>query len=195
MVPAPWFERAFSLDSPVSLFANTVERLRGTPARLEERTLTLHVSTLTERPSDTWSIQENVGHLADLEPLWLGRFDDLVEHRGALRPADLTNKQTHEAVHNAASIEELLKSFRDLRAQMIDKLERLDEAAISLSAPHPRLKTPMRTIDLAHFIAEHDDHHLARITELIRADEQGKKNETMIPKQLLDGNSDPPHRA
>jgi hypothetical protein len=27
----------------------------------------------------------------------------------------------------------------------------------------------MRVIDLAFFAAEHDDHHLARITELIRA--------------------------
>jgi hypothetical protein len=26
----------------------------------------------------------------------------------------------------------------------------------------------MRVIDLAFFIAEHDDHHLARISELIR---------------------------
>jgi hypothetical protein len=27
----------------------------------------------------------------------------------------------------------------------------------------------MRVLDLAFFIAEHDDHHLARISELIRA--------------------------
>jgi len=172
MSPAPWFERAFSLDIPASLFANTVERLRGTPARLEERTLSLPAPALTDRPNDTWSIQENVGHLADLEPLWLGRFDDLLEHRGALRPADLTNRQTHEANHNARLIKELLKSFRDLRTQMVVRLEQLDEAAINLSAPHPRLKTPMRTKDHAFVIAEHDDHHLARITELIRVCER-----------------------
>jgi hypothetical protein len=37
-----------------------------------------------------------------------------------------------------------------------------------MSALHPRLKTPMRIIDLFLFVAEHDDHHLARITELAR---------------------------
>jgi hypothetical protein len=34
---------------------------------------------------------------------------------------------------------------------------------------HPRLNQPMRVIDLILFIAEHDDHHLARITELKQA--------------------------
>jgi hypothetical protein len=34
---------------------------------------------------------------------------------------------------------------------------------------HPRLKTPMRTIDLFTFVAEHDDHHLAKITEIVRS--------------------------
>jgi hypothetical protein len=33
-------------------------------------------------------------------------------------------------------------------------------------ARHPRLGTPMRLIDLAYFVAEHDDHHLARLREL-----------------------------
>ena len=47
-------------------------------------------------------------------------------------------------------------------------LEQLTEEQIFLSALHPRLKTPMRTIDLFLFVADHDDHHLARITELVK---------------------------
>jgi hypothetical protein len=31
------------------------------------------------------------------------------------------------------------------------------------TALHPRLKIPMRIVDLAYFVAEHDDHHLATI--------------------------------
>jgi hypothetical protein len=30
----------------------------------------------TRRDRDTWSIQENLGHLADLEGLFMGRLDD-----------------------------------------------------------------------------------------------------------------------
>ncbi len=167
MSPAPWFERSFSLDQPLSLLANIIERLRGTPARIEERTLSLPVSVLTGRPGDTWSIQEHAGHLFDLEQLWLDRFDDLIEKRAELRPADLTNRRTHEANHNDASIGEILKSFRELRSLIVERLDNLDEDAAGLSAIHPRLEKPMRLVDLAYFIAEHDDHHLARITELI----------------------------
>jgi hypothetical protein len=34
---------------------------------------------------------------------------------------------------------------------------------------HPRLKQPMRLVDHLYFVAEHDDHHLARIWEMIEA--------------------------
>ena len=37
----------------------------------------------------------------------------------------------------------------------------------------PRLRTPMRLIDLGFFVAEHDDHHLARITELLKTATSG----------------------
>ena len=32
---------------------------------------------------------------------------------------------------------------------------------------HPRLKQPMRLVDHLYFVAEHDDHHLAKIWEMI----------------------------
>jgi hypothetical protein len=35
-------------------------------------------------------------------------------------------------------------------------------------AHHPRLNVPMRLVDMIFFQAEHDDFHLARISELIR---------------------------
>ena len=48
------------------------------------------------------------------------------------------------------------------------RLEKYDEAFITRTALHPRLLTPMRVIDLCFFVAEHDDHHLARIWELLQ---------------------------
>jgi hypothetical protein len=32
---------------------------------------------------------------------------------------------------------------------------------------HPRLKQPMRLVDHLYFVVEHDDHHVARIWEMI----------------------------
>ena len=46
--------------------------------------------------------------------------------------------------------------------------DKLSEKQIFLSALHPRLKTPMRTMDHFLFVAEHDDHHLVTIKALIK---------------------------
>ena len=165
---AAWFERSFSQDLPLVLFPNLLERLRGTPARLEDRTQGLARDVLVRQWEGKWSIQENVRHLLDLEPLWIGRLDDFDAACEKLRPADLKNTKTHQADHNAFLLEELLPEFRKLRMEMVTRLDRIDEAAVKRTALHPRLNQPMTLLDLVFFIAEHDDHHLARITEILR---------------------------
>jgi hypothetical protein len=45
----------------------------------------------------------------------------------------------------------------------------MDPALFAHTMLHPRLKQPMRLVDHLYFAAEHDDHHLARIWELINA--------------------------
>jgi uncharacterized damage-inducible protein DinB len=162
-----WFERKFAFDLAPTIFPLIVERLRGTPARLDDRLATLSSELLTNMPENTWSIQENAGHLADVEPLWLGRLDDVLGGAERLREADLTNTATHTAQHNTKPIVELLQRFRDLRDELVSRLDELTEEQIVASAIHPRLEQPMRILDLAYFVAEHDDHHLARITELL----------------------------
>ena len=145
-----------------------VERLRGTPARLEERTRAISRERLVRREGETWSIQENVGHLLDLEPLWAGRLDDFLSGAPELRATDLTNARTTNANHNAQRLDSLLMSFRTARQAFVTRLEQLSPAQLASTALHPRLQQPMTVTDHAFFVAEHDDHHLARITELLR---------------------------
>ena len=115
-----WFEREFEFNLPAGVFPCVVERLRGTPARLEELVRALPPQVLTARRGDAWSIQEHVGHLIDLDELHEGR------------------------------------------------LEVLSDEEIAAAAIHPRLGQRMRVIDMALFVAEHDDHHLATMTDLSR---------------------------
>jgi uncharacterized damage-inducible protein DinB len=166
MQQVKWFERSFNFNSVQNIFPSIIERLAGTPVRLEEKFKTIPADILTVRINDTWTIKENVGHLTDLEPLWQGRLEDILNNKTELRPTDLNNTKTNEANYNAFSIEELLNNFRQIRQQTIRMIENLNEEQIFKSALHPRLKTPMRTMDHFLFVAEHDDHHLARITEL-----------------------------
>ena len=161
-----WFERSFDFALPVSRFPSLLERLGGTPARLEERTRELPPEVLTRAHGGRWSAQENVGHLVDLEPLWFRRAQQLFANEPELEPTDLGNRRTHEANHNARRLADLLAEFRTLRGQFVKLLGTADSAILERTALHPRLRTPMRLIDLAEFVAEHDDHHLAAITEL-----------------------------
>jgi len=163
-----WFERTFAFNTSENIFPSIIERLRGTPARLEERIKQFPPSILTIRHDDNWSIAENIGHLIDLEPLWQGRLDDFIRSEELLRPADLQNTKTHNANHNLKPIDELLLSFRNVRSVTINSIESLSQEVMDRTALHPRLRTPMRIIDHFLFVAEHDDHHLATMTELAR---------------------------
>jgi uncharacterized damage-inducible protein DinB len=161
-----WFERRFRFEFPVSVYPALRVRLRGTPARLEELTSGLAVDALTRQPDGTWSIQENAGHLLDLEPLWSARIDDFIAGRETLSAADLTNRKTHAARHNERPLAEILRAFREARLALVARLQGADPALFASTALHPRLQTPMRLVDHLFFVAEHDDHHLARIAEL-----------------------------
>ena len=165
-----WFERKFDFSFPAELYPNLLARLRGTPARLEEA---LHVgsqATLTAKPEGKWSAQEHAGHLLDLEPLWLTRVNDYAAAAEQLTPTDLQNRKTTEANHNARVLETILKDFRAAREQLLLRVAEIDPSLMARSIPHPRLKTPMRLVDHLYFVAEHDDHHLARIWELLNGE-------------------------
>ena len=165
-VPA-WFDRKFEFSFPVELYPNLATRLRGTPARVEETVRDHTHEALVRKEQGKWSAQEHAGHLLDLEPLWLARVEDFVNGGSTLTVADLNNRKTHDANHNARPLEKILSDFRLARVVLMALLETIDPALFSRTLLHPRLKQPMRLVDHLYFVAEHDDHHLARIWELI----------------------------
>ena len=54
------------------------------------------------------------------------------------------------------------------RTEFVRRLDTFDETFVQRTAIHPRLQMRIRVLDLCFFIAEHDDHHLARVPELER---------------------------
>ena len=164
-----WTDRRFTFDLPEDLFPAIVERLRGTPARIEDKVRDLSPTLLTHRDGDAWSIQEHIGHLLDLDELHSGRLDDFLAGAEVLRAADITNRKTWDANYNDRPLADLLAGFRRERNRFVARLDAWDPDLLSITARHPRLHQPMRVIDMALFTAEHDDHHLARMTELARS--------------------------
>ena len=121
----------------------------------------------------TGILLEGASYRSDEFSNYLGTYtfaslDDYLAGAEVLRPADMDNRRTWEAGHNGRAIDDLVHQFRRERHSFVERLAAWDSERIGQSALHPRLKQLMRVIDMAFFVAEHDDHHLARMTELKR---------------------------
>jgi hypothetical protein len=161
-----WTDRRFSFDFPAGIYPEMIERIRGTPARLEELFAGLPSETLTAQVDGRWSMQENAGHLLDLESLVSQRIDEYLAGNSALHAADMSNRRTYEANHNEVAADSILRAFRAARHEIVNRLESFEDEIFERSALHPRLNLPMRLVDMLFFQAEHDDYHLARISEI-----------------------------
>ena len=149
------------------MFPIILERLRGTIPQLEDLVLNVPEESLSKKTDNAWSIKEQAGHLYDLEELWLGRIEDFLSQKTTLRAADMTNEKTRFADHNSKDIKVLLAHFKAARMNLVNKVKAIDETGALLTAIHPRLKKTLRLIDSLFFVAEHDDHHLTKIRELV----------------------------
>lgn len=163
-----WTDRKFDFSFPAGLYPEMIERWRGTPARLEEQLGSLQPDVLRRRDGERWSMQENAGHLLDLESLVRQRLDEYLANATELHAADMTNRKTYESQHNEVAIAAILGAFREQRLQLVARLDSLAPEAFAMVAHHPRLNVPMRLVDMIYFQAEHDDFHLTRISELRR---------------------------
>ena len=168
-----WFERKFSFPVPVELFPGVMTRLTNTPARLEDILRDQGREVLRVKRTEKWSAQEHAGHLLDLEPLWLARVEDYLSANEQLTAADLTNRKTHEANHNQRPVNDIVAEFRAARQTLVTRVSELDDSVFSRAIPHPRLGTPMRLVDHLYFVAEHDDHHLGAISNLLGSGKTG----------------------
>ena len=163
----PWIERSFQFNFPVTHFAVIFSRLEGTLFRLPA----LLTHTNEEECSHTangWSVKEHIGHLFDMEELWWKRLQDFLDRKEILSAADMTNTKTKEAGHNRKTLGQLMQQFTTERQRLLEVVYGFEKETLSLSSIHPRLQQPMRLVDSLFFVAEHDDHHIAAISGLLR---------------------------
>ena len=152
------------------LLPGIIERLEGTPVRLHYKTVKIGKEMVLPVSATQWSIKKEIGHLNVLEPLWFERVEQLVNNILELSAADMTNAKTYETPHDEKPLLELSEAFFHARMQLVNKLRSLTDEDLEKKSLHPRLKILMHIVDLAYFVAEHDDHHLAQITFLINSD-------------------------
>jgi hypothetical protein len=165
-----WMQRKFEFNSPPGMMPNLLERMAGTPVRIEDMITTINDKILSAKLDNKWSVKEHIGHLTDIEELHEKRLQEILIGKTELTAADMSNKKTNEAGHSLRKAIDLLGDFKRTRNEFVKKLEALNEDQILLSAMHPRLNQPMRIIDIAFFTAEHDDQHLAIIRRILNSE-------------------------
>src|SRR5688572_26389292 len=148
-----WGDRTFQFTFPVEVYPEMIERMRGTPARLEDRVKSVGPEILKKRDGERWSIQENAGHLLDLESLVSIRLDEYLAGAETLHAADMSNRKTYDADHNQVSIGLILTEFRRQRTGFVNRLDQLQLENFAVVAHHPRLNVPMRLVDMLFFQA------------------------------------------
>jgi uncharacterized damage-inducible protein DinB len=161
-----WFDRTFPPILDNGLLPGILERLDGTPVRLRAM---VAGATGQDAPHG-WSAAKELGHFADLEPLWLKRAQEILAGSSELTAADLANRATHDADHDRWPLSQLVDRFEPQRRVLVATVRAAEGSDLERAARHPRLGTPMRLVDLAFFVAEHDDHHMARLRTLLKRD-------------------------
>lgn len=162
-----WVDKNFQFELSSDKYNLVLKKLSENSDIIARLVSGLPEDILTKKINNHWSIKENVGHLIDLEQVHDGRIDDFIAGKDILRPADMNNTKTNEANHNIKKNDDLIEQFKSVRENFVKRLKSLDVNILSRSAKHPRLNQPMRPIDMAQFVLEHDEHHIQTIKEII----------------------------
>jgi uncharacterized damage-inducible protein DinB len=159
-----WFERQFTFGLPAGMLPFYLERLGGTLARIEKKTTGIKEDILSHKLNGKWSVKENIAHLAEVDEIALKRIDEMKQGVSPMSPAMIQPGRDY----NAQSIDEVIRFFKTNRDKNLQKYKSLDDEDLNKSSLHPRLKILMTPVDLAWFDAEHDDHHLERVNEILK---------------------------
>lgn len=165
-----WFDRTFDFSFGMEQYEPLLARLRETPGAFVSAVENVPAGVLEIKPEGKWSVKEHIAHLFLLEPLWQIRFDDIRNNQPVMTPADLGNRATDEGGFNAVPVSDLTTRLLDERNRTLALLSSLGGNDFNGVSLHPRLQQKMRVIDLMFFIAEHDDHHLNVIRNVILGD-------------------------
>lgn len=158
-----WFEREFTFGLPAGMLPFYLERLQGTIPRIESKVKGVSEELLSDKLDGKWSVKQNIAHLAEVDEIANRRIGEMIKGISPMSPAVFEPRGDY----NAQSIQEVIGYFRDTRRANVGKYSGLSVDDLERSSLHPRLMVRMTPVDLAWFDAEHDDHHLVRMDEIL----------------------------
>lgn len=162
MSTIPWFERNLTFGLPKAMLPFYLERLEGTIVRIEKKVKGQEDALLSTPSNGKWSIKQHIGHLAEVDGIANRRIREMLDAVPVMSPAVFEPQD-----YSSWPVDRVVNLFRDARQKNLATYRTIAETDLLKSSIHPRLKVPMTPVDLAWFDAEHDDHHLVKINEII----------------------------
>jgi hypothetical protein len=147
------------IQSVISRLASAPARLAAALSRLEDADSVMGVG------ADEWSPAEVLAHLrasnATLEP----RIYHVLIRDNPTLPAFDERRWAEVARYASLPIIESLEALRLIRNELVRTLRSIPEADWQRTGTH-EVRGPMTVFDIAIYIANHDDEHIAQIEQL-----------------------------
>ncbi|GFO55947.1 hypothetical protein GMSM_29540 [Geomonas sp. Red276] len=113
-----------------------------------------------------WTIAEHVSHLAQVQPMLLGRFERFLKEEHPEFVPYLPGKGEDEpATPPRLEMAEALEQFADVRAKQLELLKGADQQCWQKSGSHPEYDAYSLYIVVRHLLM-HDHWHMYRMEEL-----------------------------
>ncbi len=146
-------------------FAAHIATLTAFPARLAALVTQLSDTQLHFRPdAKEWSVLENIGHLIEIDPLYVDRIDRILsEECPVFAPFD-PDAGVRAADYQHQSLTELLATYSARRQSTIDGLSTIEPDELTRVGIHAKFGE-ISVARLVELLAGHDEVHYTQITK------------------------------
>lgn len=150
------------VEKYINSIQSSTDDILNTISGLSEKTIRWNPT------EEEWSILQILNHLNEATPYWLSEMETVLEKPGSEWGRSLDHPARLEAVESPEklNVNEVIKEVEGLKAEVSERLSKVDDARLSEENPHRNFKKfgnkPVSFI-VEHFIDEHTAKHHGQI--------------------------------
>ncbi|MFZ9858280.1 MAG: DinB family protein [Roseiflexaceae bacterium] len=149
-------------------FAAHIAKLRAFPSHLQTVMASLSEAQLRFKPANEWSVIENIGHLIDIDELYVGRVDRILAEERPEFPRFEPDPIVATKGYQQMNGHDVLQQFIATRQATIDGLSTIEPDELNRAGMHA-VYGEMTLLRLVEQLANHDQKHLVQIHDTLAA--------------------------
>jgi hypothetical protein len=149
-------------------FHDNVRRLVEFPHQLTQVVQALTEAQMRFKPANEWSVIENIGHLIDIDELYVGRVDRILAEERPEFPRFEPDPIVVAKGYQQMNGHDVLQQFIATRQATIDGLSTIEPDELDRAGMHA-VYGEMTLRRLVEQLANHDQKHMVQIHETLAA--------------------------